>query len=89
MAAGTFVQGSSIELSADGPIRNPYNAFLQGGLTYEHGQTAINAAAKLIGAATEKKKKVIKYVRLEGEKDKTILKTCEEILNAESKSHKK
>ncbi len=36
MAAGGFVQGSSIELSADAPIRPPYIAFLQGGLTYEH-----------------------------------------------------
>ena len=89
MAAGTFVQGSSIELSADGPIRNPYNAFLQGGLTYEHGQTAINAAAKLIGAATEKKKEALKHVILNGEKDKTLLKTCEEILNTGSKSNKK
>ncbi|MBO7274240.1 MAG: methionine gamma-lyase family protein, partial [Clostridia bacterium] len=37
MAAGTFVQGSSIELSADGPLRAPYTAFFQGGLTYESG----------------------------------------------------
>lgn len=36
MAAGAFVQGSSIELSADGPIREPYMCYLQGGLTYEH-----------------------------------------------------
>ena len=36
MASGSFVQGSSIELSADGPIRPPYVAYLQGGLTYEH-----------------------------------------------------
>lgn len=36
MAAGTFVQGSSIELSADGPMRPPYTAFFQGGLTREH-----------------------------------------------------
>lgn len=36
MAAGTFVQGSSIELSCDAPMRPPYAAFLQGGLTYEH-----------------------------------------------------
>ena len=46
MAAGTFVQGSSIELSCDAPIRPPYTAFLQGGLTYEYGKigvlTAIN-----------------------------------------------
>lgn len=49
MAAGTFVQGASIELSCDGPIREPYNVFLQGGLTFEHGRLAINAAAKMIG----------------------------------------
>ena len=36
MAAGTFVGGSSIELSCDGPIRKPYIAYFQGGLTYEH-----------------------------------------------------
>ena len=36
MASGSFIQGSSIELSADGPIREPYLAFLQGGLTFEH-----------------------------------------------------
>ncbi len=48
MAAGTFVQGASIELSCDGPIREPYNVFLQGGLTFEHGRLAINAAAKMI-----------------------------------------
>ena len=36
MAAGAFVQGSSIELSADAPIRKPYTAYVQGGLTYEH-----------------------------------------------------
>lgn len=36
MAAGTFVQGSSIELSCDAPLREPYCVFLQGGLTYEH-----------------------------------------------------
>lgn len=51
MAAGTFVQGASIELSADGPMREPYNVFLQGGLTFEHGQAAVMAAAELIGPA--------------------------------------
>lgn len=40
MAAGTFIQGSSIELSADGPIRPPYVAYVQGGLTYEHVKIA-------------------------------------------------
>ena len=46
MAAGAFVGGSSIELSADGPIRPPYTAFLQGGLTYESGKIGILRAAK-------------------------------------------
>ncbi|GGA62374.1 methionine gamma-lyase family protein [Ornithinibacillus halotolerans] len=41
MAAGTFIQGSSIELSADGPIRAPYTAFVQGGLTYAHVKIAL------------------------------------------------
>lgn len=41
MAAGTFTQGSSIELSCDGPIREPYIAYQQGSLTYEYGKIAI------------------------------------------------
>lgn len=41
MAAGAFVQGSSIEMSADGPIREPYFAYYQGGLTYEHCKLGI------------------------------------------------
>lgn len=41
MAAGTFVQGSSIELSADAPIKEPYIAYVQGGLTYEHAKIAV------------------------------------------------
>ncbi len=41
MAAGTFVSGASIELSADAPMREPYIAYLQGGLTYSHGKIAI------------------------------------------------
>jgi cystathionine beta-lyase family protein involved in aluminum resistance len=44
MAAGTFIQGASIELSADGPMREPYDAFLQGGLTYESGRLGIITA---------------------------------------------
>lgn len=49
MAAGTFVQGASIELSADGPIRPPYTAFFQGGLTYESGRLGIlSAAAEMV-----------------------------------------
>jgi len=41
MAAGTFVSGASIELSADAPMREPYTAYLQGGLTYSHGKLAL------------------------------------------------
>ena len=41
MAAGTFTQGSSIELSCDGPIREPYIAYQQGSLTYEYGKIAL------------------------------------------------
>ena len=48
MAAGTFVQGASIELSADGPLREPYAVYLQGGLTFEHAMIGIlNAAMEL------------------------------------------
>lgn len=41
MAAGAFIQGSSIELSADAPIRAPYNVYFQGGLTYEHSKFGV------------------------------------------------
>ena len=41
MAAGTFTEGSTIELSCDGPIREPYIAYMQGGLTYEYGKFGI------------------------------------------------
>lgn len=44
MAAGSFIQGSSIELSADGPMREPYIAYMQGGLTYESGKLGIMMA---------------------------------------------
>ncbi len=44
MAAGAFIQGSSIELSADGPIRPPYTVYLQGGLTYESGKLGVMMA---------------------------------------------
>ncbi len=44
MAAGAFVQGSSIELSADGPMREPYIVYMQGGLTYESGKLGIMMA---------------------------------------------
>lgn len=43
MAAGTFVSGASIELSADAPMRAPYTAYWQGGLTYEHGRLALQS----------------------------------------------
>ncbi len=46
MAAGAFTQGSSIELSADGPLRPPYTAYIQGGLTYESGKIGIMSAAE-------------------------------------------
>ena len=46
MAAGGFTQGSSIELSADGPLREPYTAYFQGGLTYESGKIGILCAAQ-------------------------------------------
>lgn len=48
MAAGTFVQGASIELSADGPMRAPYIAYLQGGLTFEHSVIGSMGAAQAI-----------------------------------------
>ena len=48
MAAGAFTQGSSIELSCDGPIRPPYTAFMQGGLTYEYGKLGVMKAIENI-----------------------------------------
>lgn len=54
MAAGTFTQGSSIELSADGPMREPYTAFMQGGLTYESGKIGIISAAERLLKLREK-----------------------------------
>lgn len=51
MAAGTFIQGASLELSADGPVESPYFVYLQGGLSAEHGLLAIcNAFAAIAGA---------------------------------------
>ena len=41
MAAGAFVQGSSIELSADGPVREPYAVYYQGGLTWYHAKLGV------------------------------------------------
>jgi cystathionine beta-lyase family protein involved in aluminum resistance len=46
MASGAFVSGSSIELSADGPLRPPYNVYFQGGLTYEHSKLGVMSAAQ-------------------------------------------
>lgn len=48
MAAGAFTQGSSIELSCDGPIRPPYTAFMQGGLTYHYGKIGVMKAIENI-----------------------------------------
>lgn len=48
MAAGTFTQGSSIELSCDGPIREPFIAYQQGSLTYEYGKIAVMKAVSKI-----------------------------------------
>lgn len=47
MAAGTFVQGASIELTADAPIKNPFVVYLQGGLTYEHSKIVLNELLNL------------------------------------------
>ena len=55
MAAGTFVQGSTIELSADGPVRPPYTMYLQGALTFEHGMLAVLGAAEKILKAKNSK----------------------------------
>ena len=48
MAAGTFVQGSTIEMSADGPVRPPYIMYFQGALTFEHAVLAVMGAAEKI-----------------------------------------
>ena len=48
MAAGAFTQGSSIELSYDGPIRPPYIAFMQGGLTYQYGKLGVMKAVSML-----------------------------------------
>ncbi len=48
MAAGTFTEGSTIELSCDGPIREPYVAYMQGGLTYEYGKFGILKALSVL-----------------------------------------
>ncbi len=48
MAAGAFTQGSSIELSADGPIKEPYAVYMQGGLTYSYGKLGIKSAISFL-----------------------------------------
>lgn len=48
MASGSFTQGSSIELSCDGPIRDPYIAYMQGGLTYDYGKLGLMKAVELL-----------------------------------------
>lgn len=49
MAAGTFTEGSTIELSCDGPIRDPYIAYMQGGLTYQYGKLGVLKAVMILG----------------------------------------
>lgn len=56
MAAGAFVQGASIELSADAPIREPYTVYIQGGLTYEAGRAGILSAARRLMEQEETEK---------------------------------
>ena len=46
MAAGAFTQGSSIELSCDGPLRPPYIAYQQGSITYEYGKIGVMTAVE-------------------------------------------
>ena len=48
MAAGTFVDGATIELSCDAPIRKPYIAYMQGGLTYEYGKLGVMKAVEFM-----------------------------------------
>lgn len=50
MAGGTFIEGSTIELSADGPLREPYTAYMQGGLNYAHVKIALG---KILDKAAE------------------------------------
>ena len=54
MAAGAFIQGSSIELSADAPIREPYTGYVQGGLTYAHGRLAVMKVLTVLKGAGER-----------------------------------
>jgi len=48
MAAGAFIQGASIELSCDAPIREPYTAYFQGGLSFDHGKIGVLIALSRI-----------------------------------------
>ena len=48
MASGSFTQGSSIELSCDGPIREPFIAYMQGSLTYSYGKLGLIQAIKYL-----------------------------------------
>ena len=48
MASGSFTQGSSIELSCDGPLREPYIAYMQGSLTYPYGKLGLMKAVQKI-----------------------------------------
>ena len=49
MAGGSFIEGSTIELSADGPMRAPYAAYMQGGLNYAHVKIALDGVLKELG----------------------------------------
>ncbi|MCD4785112.1 MAG: methionine gamma-lyase family protein [Candidatus Eremiobacteraeota bacterium] len=54
MAGGTFIQGASIELSCDGPIREPHAVYLQGGICFEHVRLGVmNAVAEMVNSATD------------------------------------
>ena len=48
MASGSFIQGSSIELSCDGPLREPYIAYQQGSLTYSYGKLGVIKACQYL-----------------------------------------
>lgn len=54
MAGGTFIEGSSIELSADGPMRDPYIAFLQGGIHLSHGKIALRSVVQQLAEVDKK-----------------------------------
>ncbi len=56
MAAGTFVDGATIELSCDAPLREPYIAYMQGGLTYPYGKLGVLKAIEYMNGETEEKK---------------------------------